>query len=58
LAAVTSGVIWLAVAGLLLSAVRKTPPKQRKRSLFTALTGLLVCGVALGTGLFWLLLLG
>jgi hypothetical protein len=36
LAAVTSGVIWLAVAGLLLSAVRKTPPKQRKRSLFTA----------------------
>jgi hypothetical protein len=37
LAAVTSGVIWLAVAGLLLSAVRKTPPKQRKRSLFTAL---------------------
>ena len=56
--AVTSGVIWLAVAGLLLSAVRKTPKEQRRRSLFTALIGLVVCAVALGAGLFWLLLLG
>jgi hypothetical protein len=54
---VTSGVIWLAVAGLLLLAVRRTPKEQRKRSLVTALIALVVCGVALGGGLFWLLLL-
>jgi hypothetical protein len=57
MAAVTSGVIWLAVAGLLLPAVKKTKKDQRRRSLFTALTALLVCGIALGAGLFWLFLL-
>jgi hypothetical protein len=56
--AVTSGVIWLAVAGLLLMAVRRTPKEQRRRSLITALIALVVCGVALGGGLFWLFLLG
>ncbi|MFC1655117.1 hypothetical protein ACFL2F_04860 [Myxococcota bacterium] len=56
--AITSGVIWLAVAGLLLAAVRKTQKEQRKRSLVTALIALVVCGVALGAGLFWLFLLG
>jgi len=57
MAAVTSGVIWLAVAGLLLMAVRRTPKEQRRRSLITALVALVVCGVALGGGLFWLFLL-
>ena len=55
--AVTSGIIWLAVAGLLLMAVRRTPKEQRRRSLITALIALLVCGIALGGGLFWLFLL-
>jgi hypothetical protein len=58
IAAVTSGVIWLAVAGLLLLAVRKTPKEQRRRLLIVALIALMVCGVALGGGLFWLFLLG
>lgn len=57
MAAVTSGVIWLAVAGLLLLAVRRTPKEQRRRSLITALVALVVCAVALGGGLFWLFLL-
>ena len=57
MAAVTSGIIWLAVAGLLLMAVRRTPKEQRRRALITALIALVVCGVALGGGLFWLLLL-
>lgn len=56
--AVTSGVIWLAVAGLLLITVRRTPKEQRRRSLITALVALVVCGIALGGGLFWLFLLG
>ena len=55
--AVTSGIIWLAVAGLLLMAVRRTPKEQRRRSLITALIALLVCGITLGGGLFWLFLL-
>ena len=58
MAAVTSGIIWLAVAGLLLLAVRRTPREQRRRSLITALVALAVCGVALGGGLLWLFLLG
>ena len=57
MAAITSGVIWLAVASLLLAAVRKTKKEQRRRSLVTALIALLVCGIALGGGLFWLFLL-
>lgn len=57
MAAVTSMVIWLAVAGLLLSAVRRTRKEQRWRSLIATLCALLVCGFALGGGLFWLFLL-
>ena len=57
MAAITSGIIWLAVAGLLLLTVRRSPKEQRRRSLVTALIALMVCGVALGGGLFWLLLL-
>ncbi len=57
MAAVTSAVIWLVVAGLLLRAVRRMPKEQRRRSLITALGALLVCLIALGGGLFWLFLL-